>query len=262
VETAYHCARVENDPARAGGRTLILNSARHSYVDLNDPRHLEFAYVRWIGAVIDVMRSSAVPIDALHVGGGGFTVPEYVAATRPGSRQLVLELDGDLIRLDRQKLGLKTGPDLRVRVGDARVNLATQPTGGYDLVVGDAFGHLIVPWHLATREMAADVARVLRPGGIYAQNVIDYPPVRFIRSELATVAAVFPYVALVAPQDALDGDTGSSFVIVASKSPLPLAALRGRLSVRLLDGPDLRSFVGGARVLTDDYAPVDQLLQG
>jgi MFS family permease len=262
VETAYHCARVEDDPARAGGRTLILNSARHSYVELNDPRHLEFAYVRWIGAVIEVMRGGAAPIDALHLGGGGFTVPEYVAATRPGSRQLVLELDGGLVRLDRQKLGLKTGPDLRVRVGDARVNLATQPAGGYDLVVGDAFGHLIVPWHLATREMAADVARVLRPGGIYTQNVIDYPPDRFIRSELATVAAVFPYVALVAPQDALDGDTGSNFVIVASKSPLPLTTLRGRLSVRLLDGHDLRSFVGDARVLTDDYAPVDQLLQG
>jgi spermidine synthase len=189
-------------------------------------------------------------------------VPEYVAATRLGSRQLVLELDGDLVRLDRRKLGLKTGPDLRVRVGDARVSLATQPTAGYDLVVGDAFGHLIVPWHLATRETAADVARVLRPGGVYTQNVIDYPPDRFIRSELATVAAVFPYVALVAPQDALDGATGSNFVIVASKSPLPLAALSDHLTVPVLHGPDLDAYVGGARVLTDDYAPVDQLLEG
>jgi len=262
VETAYHCARVEDDPARAGGRTLILNSARHSYVDLNDPTHLEFAYVQWIGAVIDVMRTRGAPIDALHLGGGGFTVPEYVAATRPGSHQLVLELDGDLVRLDRRKLGLKTGPDLRVRIGDARVNLAAQPAAGYDLVVGDAFGHLIVPWHLATREMAADVARVLRTGGIYTQNVIDYPPDRFIRSELATVAAVFPYVALVAPQDALDGATGSNFVIVASKSPLPLATLSEHVTVRVLDGPDLDAYVGDARVLTDDYAPVDQLLAG
>jgi spermidine synthase/MFS family permease len=267
VETAYHCARVENDPARPGGRTLVLNSARHSYVDLNDPRHLEFAYVQWIGAVTDVLRTRGAPIDALHLGGGGFTVPEYVAATRPGSHQMVLELDGGLVRLDRAKLGLKTGPDLRVRVGDARVNLAAQPTGGYDLVIGDAFGYLVVPWHLATREMAADVARVLRADGMYAQNVIDYPPDRFIRSEVATVAAVFPHVALVAPQDALDGETGSNFVIVASKSPLPLAALRdrvGRLAepVRVVEGADLDAYVGHARVLTDDFAPVDQLLEG
>jgi len=263
IETAYHCARVERDPSVPDGRTLILNSARHSYVDLTDPRHLEFAYVRWIGAVTDVLRPADVAIDALHLGGGGFTVPGYVAATRPGSHQLVLELDGGLVRLDRERLGLTTGPNLRVRVGDARVNLATQPSGGYDLVVGDAFGHLVVPWHLATREMAADVARVLRTDGIYAQNVIDYAPNRFIRAEVATVAAVFRHVALVAPQAAIDGGTGSNFVIVASASPLPLATLRTRLpSVRVLDGPDLTAFVAGARILTDDYAPVDQLLQG
>jgi spermidine synthase len=153
-----------------------------------------------------------------------------------------------------------------VQVGDARVNMATRPASAYDLVVGDAFGHLVVPWHLATRELAADVARVLRTDGVYAQNVIDYPPNRFIRSEVATVGAAFPHVALVAPQDAVDGETGSNFVIVASKSPLPLTALRARLNladepVRLLHGPELDDFVDHARVLTDDYAPVDQLLQ-
>jgi len=230
VETAYHCARVENDPATPGGRTLILNSAQHSYVDLTDPTHLKFAYVQWIGAVTDALRPRGQAIDALHLGGGGFTVPEYVRVTRPGSDQLVLELDGGLVALDRAKLGLRTGADLRVRVGDARIGLADQATAGYDLVVGDAFGHLVVPWHLATREMAADISRVLRLDGVYAQNVIDYPPDRFLRAELATVAAVFPYVALVAPADALAGKTGSNFVIVASKSPLP-AGLRDRLDV-------------------------------
>jgi spermidine synthase len=267
VETAYHCARVDTDPAVPSGRVLILNSARHSYVDLADPRHLEFAYVQWIGAVTDVLRPASLPISALHLGGGGFTVPSYVAATRPASDQLVLELDGGLVALDRRSLGLRTGPSLRVRVGDARVNLATQPAAAYDLVVGDAFGHLTVPWHLATREMAADIARVLRPDGIYAQNVIDYPPDSFIRSEVATVAAVFPHVALIGPADALAGTTGSNFVIVASHRPLPLAALRTRLSsaakepVRLISDADLTAFTDHARILTDDYAPVDQLLR-
>ena len=232
VETAYHCASVRRTTSRPGGRTLILNSARHSYVDLNDPRHLEFAYVQWIAAVTDALRPAGAAIDALHLGGGGFTLPGYLRATRPGSAQLVLELDGGLVALDRRKLGLVTGPDLRVRVGDARVGLAAQPTAAYDLVVGDAFGYLVVPWHLATREMAQEVARVLRPDGVYAQNVIDYPPDRFIKAELATVAAVFPHVALIAPADALAGRTGSNFVIVASRSPLPLAAIRAGLAAR------------------------------
>ena len=267
IETAYHCARVDTDPAVPGGRVLILNSARHSYVDLNDPTHLEFAYVQWIGAVVDVAGAGQAPISALHLGGGGFTVPAYVAQTRPGSDQVVVELDGGLVDLDRKELGLRTGPDLRVRVGDARVELSQQRTEGYDVVVGDAFGHLVVPWHLATREMAADIARVLRPTGVYAQNVIDYPPNRFIRAELATVAAAFPHVALIAPQDALDGRTGSNFVIVASKAPLALDELRNHLDlvdepVQLLSGPRLAGFIDGARVLTDDFAPVDQLLAG
>jgi spermidine synthase len=264
VETAYHCARVVPDPVVPGGRTLVLNSANHSYVDLRNPEHLKFAYVQWIGAVADVLKPAGAPVDALHLGGGGFTLPGYLRATRPGSRQQVIELDGGLVALDKRKLGLVTGPDLRVRVGDARVGLAAQPTGAYDLVVGDAFGYLVVPWHLATREMAADIARVLRPGGIYTQNVIDYPPDRFIRAEVATVAAVFPYVALIAPPRALAGEAGANFVIVASKSPLPLAAIGAGLA-RLAEPPTLQpdaSFAGGARVLTDDYAPVDQLLAG
>jgi spermidine synthase len=267
IETAYHCARVDADPSTAGGRTLILNSARHSYVDLNDPTNLEFAYVQWIGAVVDVVKAGGAPISALHLGGGGFTVPAYVAHARPGSDQLVLELDGGLVDLDKRELGLRTGPNLRVRVGDARVGLAEQRSDGYDVVVGDAFGHLVVPWHLATREMAVDIARVLRADGVYAQNVIDYPPNRFIRAELATVADVFPHVALVAPQAALDGKTGSNFVIVASKSPLALDELRAHLDlvnepVQLVSGQRLTDFIDGARVLTDDFAPVDQLLAG
>jgi spermidine synthase len=267
VETAYHCAAVVDDPARESGRTLLLNSARHSYVDLNDPTYLEFEYVQWIGAVADVLAPAASPIDALHLGGGGFTVPNYLRATRPGSDQLVLELDGGLVDLDQRSLGLKPGPDMRVEVGDARVRLAARPAASADLIVGDAFGHLVVPWHLATREMAEDVARVLRPGGVYAQNVIDYPPNRFIRAELATVAAAFPHVALIAPPDAIAGERGSNFVILASHTPLPLDEVRPLLArlkspATFLAGPELTDFIDNARVLTDDYAPVDQLLAG
>ena len=80
VETAYHCARVTTDPARASGRVLWLNSARHSYVDLADPTHLEFAYAQWIAAVAAVRP----PLDVLHLGGGGFTLPRYFEASARG----------------------------------------------------------------------------------------------------------------------------------------------------------------------------------
>ncbi|SCE97448.1 hypothetical protein GA0070216_103459 [Micromonospora matsumotoense] len=265
VETAYHCARVERDPSRDGGRTLYLNSAQHSYVDLNDPTHLEYEYTQWIGAVADVSAPKGQRLDALHLGGGGFTMPRYLSATRPGTDNVVFEIDGELVELDRRELGVRTGPGLRAEVGDARMLVGGEPANSRDLVVGDAFGHLVVPWHLATREMAAEVDRVLRPGGIYVQNVIDYPPGRFIRSELATVAAEFDHVALVAPPEAIAGQQGSNFLIVASDAPLPLDALRTRLGAvakipDMVAGSEVTRFVDGALVLTDDYAPVDQLL--
>jgi spermidine synthase len=267
AETAYHCASVTVDERRPTGRILWLNGAQHSYVDLADPRHLEFAYAQWIGALVDVMAPPSQPIDALHVGGGGFTLPGYLAATRPGSDNLVLEIDPDLVALDRDRLGLRTGPALRVVTGDARVNLTRLPKAGRDLVIGDAFGHLVVPWHLTTRELVAEVHRALRPGGVYALNVIDRASRRLARAEVATVASVFPHVALVAPPAALRGQEGANFVLVASDAPLPLDPLRSRLAalaepVPLVSGADLTAFAGHAPVLTDDYAPVDQLLNG
>ncbi|MFG1841149.1 fused MFS/spermidine synthase [Micromonospora sp. NPDC049175] len=265
IETAYHCARVTTDPSRPTGRTLLLNSAHHSYVDLSDPTHLEYAYTKWIGAVADVAAPAGQRLDALHLGGGGFTVPRYLTATRPGTENVVFEIDGGLVELGEHELGVRTGPELRAVVGDARMLVGGEPTDSRDLVVGDAFGHLVVPWHLATREMAAEIRRVTRPGGMYVQNVIDYPPLRFIRAELATVAAEFRHVALIAPPEALAEERGSNFLIVGSDAPLPLAAVRTRLDqvdpkVSLLSGAALTDFVGGALVLTDDYAPVDQLL--
>jgi spermidine synthase len=263
VETAYHCARVVVDQARPTGRTLLLNGAQHSYVDLADPRHLEFSYTRWIAALTDALPPG--PIQALHLGGGGFTLPRYVSAARPGSGNTVLEIDGGLVDLDRRRLGVREGPDLSIWVGDARIGLGARPDASADLVVGDAFGHLVVPWHLATRELVEDVRRVLRPGGVYALNMIDYPPLRFARAEVATVAAVFPHIALAAPPEALANREGANFVILAAESPLPLDAVRNRLAtdrapVSLISGPELVRFTDGADVLTDDYAPVDQLL--
>ncbi|MGR6322281.1 fused MFS/spermidine synthase [Micromonospora soli] len=265
VETAYHCARIEVDEQWTQGRTLFLNSAEHSYVDLAEPTRLKYAYTQWIGLVADEAAPKGQRLDALHLGGGGFTIPRYLAATRPGTDSLVFEIDGELVELDRRELGVRTGPELTAKIGDARVLLGAEPTDSRDFIVGDAFGHLVVPWHLATREMAADIRRVLRPGGSYVQNVIDYPPGRFIRAELATVAAEFRNVALIAPPGAIAGRSGANFLIVGSDAPLPLARLTDGLrglpeQAVLLQGDELAAFVGDAMVLTDDYAPVDQLL--
>jgi hypothetical protein len=86
-----------------------------------------------------------------------------------------------------------------------------------------------------------------------------------VRAEVATVMRVFAHVALVAPPQALAGAHGANFVILASDTPLPIDAVRPGLDalagpVSVLSGIELASFVDGADALTDDYAPVDQLL--
>jgi hypothetical protein len=265
VETAYHCARVRADPNRESGRLLELDTLQHSYVDLKDPTHLEFSYVRGVAAAVDAFWPAGTPVRALHIGGGGLTLPRYLGATRPGTASLVLEIDRGVLEVDAERLGFRPGAGISTRVIDGRIGVADEPTAARDLVVGDAFGGVAVPWHLTTRELVADIRRVLADDGLYAVNIIDRPPLAFVRAEVATIAAEFGHVALVARPDQLDRDGGGNFVVLASDRPLPIDAIRAHLLDRggelmLADGPAAARFAGDARILTDDFAPVDQLL--
>ena len=260
AETTYHCARVVTDEARASGRTLVLDDVRHSYVDLADPRRLEFDYTRWIGDAIDGMAPAGAPLDAVFLGGGGFTLPRYLAATRPGSRSRVLEVDAPIVGLARERLGLRTGAALRVRTGDARVTLRGEPTASADLVVGDAFGGRTVPWHLATTEFADEIRRVLRPRGIYAVNVIDHPPLGLLRAEAATLLSAFEDVALVARRTREGAPAGGNVVLLASDAPLPRAAGSTARGARTDGRAALARLAAGADPLRDDDAPADQLI--
>ena len=149
--------------------------------------------------------------------------------------------------------------------GDARTLIAEQEPASYDVVVGDAFGSLAVPWHLTTTEMVEQVRRVLRPGGVYAANLIDYEPLAFARAELETLRGVFDHVALAADPYTLSGRGGGNLLAIASDAPLDLPAIEAGfegqdLAWDVVDGDALTEWIGDAQVLTDDDAPVDQLL--
>jgi spermidine synthase len=265
VESAYYCARVTVDPERPSGRVLQLDRLSHSYVDLEDLTLLEFGYTQMFSDVLATVAPPGTPVDALHIGGGGFSMPRYLEETRPGSYSLVLELDPTLVDIARDQLGLRTSDVLQVEVGDARLALDRQPDDAYDVVIGDAFGGLAVPWHLTTREVKEQIARALRPGGVYMVNVIDYPPLGFARAEAATLLDVFEHVAVLALPERIAGHDGGNLVLVGSDAPLDVEGIRAAIAERggeqivAVDGT-LATFVGAARVLTDDFAPVDQLL--
>lgn len=269
-ESAYFCARIVHDDLRPSGRTLLLDTVRHSYVDLEDPTYLEFTYARTLSDVLAAVAPEGEPLDVAHVGGGGFTFPRYLRETRPGTTSIVLELDPLLTEIAEDELGFVAGPDIEVRTGDARLTLTSLDDASQDVVIGDAFGGISVPWHLTTREFVEAIQQRLRPGGVYVLNLIDFGDREFARAEAATLAAVFDHVAVLAPPDRLaprGEGSGGNFVLVASDEPLPLEAILARnagrgddeQAVSTADG-SLAEFIDGAMVLTDDHAPVDQLL--
>ncbi|MFO7779003.1 MAG: fused MFS/spermidine synthase [Nitriliruptoraceae bacterium] len=267
-ESAYYCAYIATDEERPSGRALWLDTLRHSYVDLEDPSYLEFTYTQWFGDVISAIAPGGEPLSTLHLGGAGFTMPRYLRAVHPGSTSEVLEVDPLLVDLAQDELGLELGDDISVRIGDARSTIDELPVGAHDLVIGDAFGGVAVPWHLATVEFNRLVEQRLRPDGVYTMNVIDYGPRAFLRAELATLAAVFDHLAVLGRPGSFGDATrgvGGNYVVVASDAALPIEAIRAANTRRgrsddLLVGAELESFVGDARILTDDHAPVDQLL--
>jgi MFS family permease len=265
VDTVYYCARVDGDPRRPSGRVLLLDDLRHSYVDLADPTHLEFAYTQRFADAVDAAFPAGLPLRAVHVGGGGFTMPRWLATTRPGSNSTVLEVDPGVVDLGHRELAVGAIPALDVRIGDARTTLRQLPDSSADLVVGDAFGARSVPWHLATVEFVDEVRRVLRPGGLYLLNVIDVDPHALLAAEAATVADRFAVVALLARPDQLASRGGGNAVLAASDRPLDTAVLGERAAARGEPGSVLgptaaAEFARDGLVLTDDRAPVEQLL--
>jgi spermidine synthase len=246
------------DGGRPRAWTLLVDGTPQSYVDLDEPRYLEFEYVRWLASIVDTVMAARGPVRVLHLGGGGLTLPRYIAATHPGAAQRVVERDGALVGLVRRLLPLPVGADLRVRVADAREVVEAGRPRWYDLVVADAFAGGQVPAALTTTEFAAAVARVLRPAGWYALNLVDGPPLRFAKSEVATLREVFQDVCLITEPGVLRRRRYGNLVLVAGAA-LPVGTLakavaRDVFPAHLVHGGDLDRFVAGARPVTDAHA--------
>ena len=257
--TAYYCIRVvADDPEiRPGGRNLILDQLRHAHVDLDDPTFLDIRYMRLFANAAETLPDG--PIRVLHIGGGGFTLPRFIDAVRPGSTHTVLEIDEDLVPVIQRDFGLAEDHGFDIRIGDARINLAELENDSYDLIVGDAYSGNAVPWHLATVEVVEEIDRLLVDDGIYIANIIDGNENRFIRSQLATLGEVFGELAMVEPEGGV-ANFAQNQLVVAGHNPiadLPIEPQDGRQ----LTQDELVTFVGrDALILTDNFAPADQLL--
>jgi len=234
----------------------VVDGAPQSHVDLDDPRYLEFEYVRRIATSLDLTAPPLMPLRVLHLGGGGLTLARYLAVSRPGSRQRVVEADAKLVDFVREHLPWPADPKLKLRVGDARTELAKARDDEFDVVIVDVFAGARTPASVRSVEFVREAARVLHPDGRYLVNMTDGPPLGLARAQVATVSAVFPQACLVADSSVLRGRRFGNLVLTAANTPLPTADIARRVAGdwfpgRLLTGAELTRFAGGETVVTD-----------
>lgn len=249
-------AELIRDRERRDAWLLTVDGYPQSHVDLEDPTYLVFDYIQHMSATIDALADPGNRIDAVHVGGGACTLARYIAATRPGSRQVVFEPDAGIAELARSQLAVGTVRKLRTRVTGGREGIARCTEGSADAVLVDAFERSELPAGLVTVESVRDVARVLRPSGAYVLNIADGSGLAFARRVAATACSVFDHVALLAGPGVLRGRHFGNVVVVASPTTLPSAALarrtaRAAFPARIVDGPEVARFCVGAGLLSD-----------
>jgi predicted O-methyltransferase YrrM len=177
----------ERDPRRPSGRLLRQGDMDASYIDLADPSHLEFEYMRWMRVVLGVIHARRV----VHVGGGACALARALAAQDPTGRQEVCEVDADVLALARAHFGLRRAPGLRVRQAEGRAFIAALGDASFDAVVIDAFVGARVPRHLVTVEALRDVARVA-PAALI--NIVDNRAGQHVHATAAALAASYAHV--------------------------------------------------------------------
>jgi spermidine synthase len=273
-ETSYYCIRVTAERMPDGHRfqVLSLDKLVHSYNSIEDPTLLHYPYLRTYAELTAYAAQRSPRLRALFVGGGGYTLPRYMEATYPDATLEVAEIDPGVTRTAVERLGLSPGTRVVTYNADAReVVELKQGAPPYDLVFGDAFNDYQIPYHLATREFVRKIRNVLKPDGLYLALVIDrMRGGRFMASLVRTLQEVFPHVYVLADLERTRAPRAQTFVVAASGVPLDLGRLRSLpgfepdfgTAVRILPADAMADWLREARpvVLTDDYAPADNLM--
>lgn len=270
-ETNYFCIKVY-DEERGGEpvRVLILDRLVHSYTSLDDPTKLVYGYEKMYAELTAYKAQRSDHLKALFIGGGGYTFPKYMEAVYPGSQLDVLEIDPGVTRVAYDLLGLDRDARIVTYNEDARLFLEQPATDQYDLILGDAFNDYSVPYHLTTKSFDQRVKAWLADDGLYVVNMIDGYKGEFLRAYIHTLRQTFKYVYVAPTIAGWRESPRSTFVLVATDTPLDVAAFQGidggdgdpLFAQRMLTQPEVDEILSEGRVvtLTDDYAPVDQML--
>jgi spermidine synthase len=262
LKSSGYLAVLEPDRWVQGGFMLVVDGTPQSHVSTEDNTQLFFEYVQRIGHVIDQLGMPGEPITVVHLGAGALTLPRYIHATRPGSRQQVIELEKEVVELVRSELPLPKDASIRIRYGDARAVLERLPAGlvgSVDLVIVDIFSGARTPAHVTSLEFYVEAAKLLKPDGVIAVNIADGPGLRFARSQAATLLRAVDDVAILAETQVLKGRRFGNVVMVGSQEKLPLDWMPRLLAggphpSKVVTGRELRDWIAGAPITTDATA--------
>lgn len=246
---------------------VILDNLIHSYVDLKDPLHLQYGYEKVYAELVSWKASPEQEFRALIIGGGGYTFPRYLEKRYPKARIDVIEIDPRLTQVAHERLGIPANTRIRSFNHDARWFLMNFPERGvYDFIFGDAFNDLTIPYHLTTKEFILILKSLLKPDGLFIANIIDnFKNGLFMPSYVRTMQEVFGWekVSLVSDCDFSSMGT-TTMICAASAKEHPWKEVEegsgGKFFV--LAPSELEQILNSRKavILTDDYAPVDNLI--
>lgn len=267
TNTPYSALSVVDD---GGVRTLYLDGAPQSATYIDGRESYPFDYSSYLH--IPMLLKSDVD-RVLFIGGGGFSTPKRYLAEYPEVTVDVVELDPEVIDVAYRYFDVPDSPRLNVIQGDGRAYLEeTDQT--YDVIVLDAYRKDRVPYHLTTREFFSLAANRLDDSGALVANIISAssgPGSAFFRAEYRTMGQVFPTLYAFPTSDTR---LLQNIEVVASKSPTRITeeelverAMRDRDRIGLNLTDEVRQLrspsaieTNDVPILTDDYAPVDRLL--
>lgn len=273
-ETNYFSIRVNSREMDDGKniKELVLDHLIHSYSVVEDPTHLEYGYEKIYAEITKYITRSRSDLKTLFIGGGGYTYPRYIEAVYPESSIDVLELDPEVTQVAYKHLGLRPDTKIRTFNGDARTFfIEKRADKKYDLVMGDAFNDLAVPYHLTTYEFNESVKEVLEPDGYYMVNIIDnFQRGEFLRAYANTLKLTFQHVYVFGLGRAWEHDSSSTYVVLAGDAPFDLDEFQRvatddgkvHLTAAIMPPELLETRLNHGKVvyLTDDYVPVDNMM--
>lgn len=271
-DTFYHRIRVEEDDE---ARYLYFDRTLQSAMNLKDPTSLRLIYSRYTSLGL-TFRPDAKKM--LLIGLGGGSIPKKLMKEFPGLEIDAVDIDPEVIQIAKSHFNVRENKNLRLYAQDGRLFLTRSQTQ-YDIILLDAYFTDAMPFHLATKEFFELAQKKLTPNGIIVANLISAvtgPSGKIARAFVKTQKQVFPqtYVFAARRPDNVSVDSIQNVIVIATRDKQRIGIgeiVKRAMSIDRGLFPDPIQDIGTAYfdrplpdqdvpVLTDDYAPTDNLL--